>query len=48
MEALEIMRGPEAPSLAILDWMMPKLDGPDVCRLIRIDAPGARRYLIPC
>jgi DNA-binding response OmpR family regulator len=46
MEALEILRRPNAPSLAILDWMMPKLDGPDVCRLVRSDASGARRYLI--
>ena len=37
---------PNAPSLAILDWMMPKLDGPDVCRLVRSDAPGSHRYLI--
>jgi len=25
----------DAPQLAILDWMMPGRDGPDVCRLIR-------------
>jgi len=46
VEALEILRRPNSPSLAILDWMMPKLDGPDVCRLVRGDASGARRYLI--
>jgi DNA-binding response OmpR family regulator len=46
VEALEILRRPNSPSLAILDWMMPKLDGPDVCRLIRSDASGAHRYLI--
>ena len=45
-EALEILRRPDSPSLAILDWMMPKLDGPDVCRLIRTETPGAHRYLI--
>ena len=33
--ALEILSGPDAPRLAILDWMMPKLDGPEVCRRIR-------------
>jgi len=45
-EALEILRRPDSPSLAILDWMMPKVDGPDVCRLIRSETPGAHRYLI--
>ncbi len=45
-EALEILRRPDSPSLAILDWMMPKLDGPDVCRLVRSETPKAHRYLI--
>jgi DNA-binding response OmpR family regulator len=45
-EALGILRGPDSPSLAILDWMMPKLDGPDVCRQLRTESAGARRYLI--
>jgi PleD family two-component response regulator len=45
-EALEILRRPNSPSLAILDWMMPKLDGPDVCRLVRSETPKAHRYLI--
>jgi phosphoserine phosphatase RsbU/P len=47
--ALEALRQPNAPSLAILDWMMPHLNGPDVCRLIRADAGDAvqrHRYLI--
>lgn len=34
-QALERLTGSEAPSLAILDWMMPELDGPEVCRRIR-------------
>jgi CheY-like chemotaxis protein len=25
----------EGPRLALLDWEMPELDGPDVCRLVR-------------
>ena len=28
-----------SPDVAILDWMMPGLDGPDVCREVRRD-PG--------
>lgn len=38
--ALARLEGPDAPRVAILDWMMPKLEGPDVCRLARlIDQP---------
>jgi CheY-like chemotaxis protein len=45
-EAWEVLRGPDAPSLAILDWMMPKLDGPEVCRLVRQEAAHPNAYLI--
>ena len=34
-EALEFLEREDAPSLAILDWMMPGLTGPEVCRRIR-------------
>ena len=34
-EAWEAMRRPDAPNLAILDWMMPGLSGVEVCRLVR-------------
>jgi diguanylate cyclase (GGDEF)-like protein len=33
--AVEILSKPDAPRLALLDWMMPELDGPGVCREIR-------------
>lgn len=33
--AWEILQQPEAPSLAILDWMMPGMDGLQVCREVR-------------
>lgn len=33
--ALSILSGDNPPTLAILDWMMPKLDGPEVCRRTR-------------
>jgi DNA-binding response OmpR family regulator len=34
-QALEKLTGPGAPRLAILDWVMPELDGPDVIRAVR-------------
>jgi CheY-like chemotaxis protein len=34
-QAWEALQTPEAPRLAILDWMMPELDGVDVCRNVR-------------
>jgi len=33
--ALEQLSLPEAPRLALLDWMMPELDGPGICFEIR-------------
>lgn len=34
-EAWGVLHTAEAPQLAILDWMMPGIDGPEVCRRIR-------------
>ena len=34
-EAWDVLQAADAPQLAILDWMMPNLDGPDVCRKVR-------------
>ena len=39
-------RAASAPTLAILDWMMPELDGPEVCRRVRRDLPLANMYLV--
>ncbi len=39
-DAWRVMRQPDAPPLAILDWMMPEMDGPEVVRRIRaLQAP---------
>jgi diguanylate cyclase (GGDEF)-like protein len=35
MEAWQILESADAPRLAILDWMMPGMDGVDVCRRVR-------------
>jgi len=34
------------PTLAVLDWMMPELDGPEICRRVRQELPLAKMYLI--
>ncbi|MBI3663371.1 MAG: diguanylate cyclase [Acidobacteria bacterium] len=34
-EAWQILQQPDAPEFAILDWMMPGLDGPEICRRLR-------------
>ncbi len=35
VEAWEILQSPDAPKLVILDWVMPGLTGPEVCRRVR-------------
>ena len=35
-----------APKLAILDWMMPVMDGTEVCRRVRADPSLSYVYLI--
>jgi len=38
--------GPSTPALAILDWMMPNIEGADVCRRVRLEMPLANMYLM--
>ncbi len=45
-EAWERLQGPDAPALAVLDWMMPGLDGPAVCRRIREQGCGPRYIML--
>jgi len=45
-EALHVLRATDAPRVAILDWMMPGLEGPAVCRELRDRPPGAYVYTI--
>jgi len=45
-QALEVLNGPDAPQLAILDWMMPELDGVEVCQEIRAQVRAKYTYMI--
>ncbi len=46
LQALEVLKKPDAPSLAILDWMMPGLDGSQVCLKARELAGDRTLYMI--
>ncbi|MBN2711596.1 MAG: response regulator [Planctomycetes bacterium] len=45
-QALEILTAKDAPRIAILDWMMPKLCGVDVCKSIEAMNMSQKPYLI--
>lgn len=45
-DALERLSETGAPPLAILDWMMPELDGPTVCHRLRQESRGRMTYVI--
>lgn len=44
--AADVMNGDDAPHMAVLDWMMPGRDGPDVCRGVRDRNDGGLFYLL--
>ncbi|AMV28407.1 Transcriptional activator protein CopR [Gemmata sp. SH-PL17] len=45
-EAWAALLAEDAPNLAILDWMMPGLEGPEVCRRVRALAQPIPTYVI--
>jgi len=42
-DALDKLLNPDGPRLALLDWMMPEIDGPQVCRRLR--AASEQQYV---
>lgn len=46
LQAWQLMRCQDPPEIAILDWMMPGLDGPEVCRRVRRSPNSAAIYII--
>ena len=45
-EALEIMQSKTPPDIAILDWIMPEIDGIDICQRIRKEKIEPYIYII--
>jgi putative two-component system response regulator len=46
LTAWDVLQSDQAPKLAILDWMMPGLDGPEVCRRLRAVTRHEPTYVI--
>src|SRR5512137_652341 len=45
-EAWQALQRPDAPALAILDWIMPEMDGLEVVRRVRALQNGRPPYII--
>ena len=45
-EALRVLQEPDPPDIVVLDWIMPGVDGLDVCRRIRMARPTGSTYII--
>ena len=45
-EAWRVLQAPDAPRLAILDWMMPGLDGSEICQEMRKRKDHAYTYIL--
>ena len=45
-KAWDLLNSPDPPPLAILDWMMPRIDGIEICRRVRRNETRANTYLM--
>ena len=45
-EAWQVMQGENPPPLAIVDWMMPDMNGVEFCRKVRESAALSSTYII--
>lgn len=44
--AVDLLKKGDWPQVIFLDWMMPGMDGLDVCRAIRASPDGGRVYIV--
>ena len=45
-EALELLLREDSPRIAVVDWDLPDLDGPELCRLVRDFHLGGPPYIV--
>jgi two-component system cell cycle response regulator len=46
-DAWRVLQGPDAPRLVLLDWMLPEVDGLELCRRIRsLGSDGSYTYIV--
>jgi sigma-B regulation protein RsbU (phosphoserine phosphatase) len=45
-EAWSFLQSASGPALAVLDWMMPGVDGPTLCKRVRAEMPSINMYLM--
>ena len=45
-KALDILLSDDSPKMALIDWMMPKIDGLEICRTVRKDTSSYYKYII--
>src|SRR3569833_625070 len=45
-QALEVLESPDSPMMAILDWVMPEMTGPEVCRRVRENRREPYTYIL--
>lgn len=44
--AIDLLKAPDPPRIGLLDWMMPGMNGVDVCRAIRRERPEPYTYML--
>lgn len=45
-EAWRLLQGPDSPKLAVLDWVMPGMDGTQICREVRAQTGKPYTYIL--
>jgi diguanylate cyclase (GGDEF)-like protein len=46
LDAWAALQAKDAPQMVLLDWMMPGMDGVELCRKIRLEGAGLYRYVL--